>query len=97
MPTYAILYNYTDQGLREIKHSPGRIKDLVAQYEHLGVKTHGIYLTTGPYDLIEIVEIPNEQIGLVGLLQKAMGGNVRTTTLQAFSLEEFEQAADHLP
>ena len=39
MPLYAILYNYTDQGLREIKDSPKRIRELVGQYEPFGVKT----------------------------------------------------------
>ena len=97
MPLYAILYNYTESGLRDIKDSPSRIRGLMSQYESLGITVHGLYLTVGPYDLLEIVDIPNEQIGLVGLLAKAMTGNVHTTTMRIFTLEEFEQAASHLP
>lgn len=97
MPRYAILYNYTESGLRDIKNSPSRIRELMGQYESLGITVHGLYLSTGPYDLLEIVEIPNEQIGLVGLLAKAMTGNVHTTTMQLFSLDEFEAAASQLP
>ena len=97
MPLYALLYNYTDQGLRDISESPKRIRGLADQFEKFGVKTHGIYVTIGPYDLVEIVEVPSEEVGLVGLLAKASGGNVRTTTMRAFTLEEFERAAAALP
>ena len=97
MPLYAILYNYTESGLRDIKDSPNRIRELMGQYEPLGIKVHGIYLSAGPYDLLEIVEIPNEQIGLIGLLAKAMTGNVHTTTMPLFTLEQFEHAASQLP
>jgi len=91
VPRYAILYNYTESGRRDIKESPRRIRELMGQYESLGITVHGLYLSVGTYDLVEIVDIPNEQIGLVGLLSKAMTGNVQTTTMRLFDLEDLSR------
>jgi len=50
MATYIVLFNFTDQGIRNVKQSPERGKAAIAASEKLGIKTKDIYWTMGAYD-----------------------------------------------
>lgn len=50
MPTYVVLVNFTDQGIRNIKQSTERTRAAMAMAEKLGIKVRNIYLTLGEYD-----------------------------------------------
>ena len=91
MPRYIQLYNWTDQGVRNAKESPNRIRQAAQSLEQLGGKLIDISLTMGQYDLVGVVEAPNDEVVARFALRLAGLGNVRTTTLKAFSLDEFEQ------
>ena len=96
MPRYIQLYNWTDQGVRNAKESPNRIRQAAQSLEQLGGKLIDISLTMGQYDLVGVVEAPNDEVVARFALRLAGLGNVRTTTLKAFSLDEFEQLARSL-
>ena len=90
MPTYVVLYNFTDQGAKNVKGTVERVRDTRAENERRGFKTLGVYWTQGQYDLVAIVEAPDEQAMLAGLVNVAGAGNVRSTTLRAFTENEIE-------
>ena len=90
MPTYVVLYNFTDQGLKNAKDTVKRARENRAENERRGFKIHGLYWTQGPYDLVAIVEAPDERSMMAGLLNVAGAGNVRSQTLRAFSEAEME-------
>ena len=90
MPTYVVLYNFTDQGAKNVKGTVERVRDTRAENERRGFKTLGVYRTQGQYDLVAIVEAPDEQAMLAGLFNVAGAGNVRSTTLRAFTENEIE-------
>jgi uncharacterized protein with GYD domain len=46
--------------------------------------------TVGEYDLVTVVEFPEDEAGVAALLQVGSMGNVRTKTLRAFSAQEME-------
>ena len=96
MPRYIQLYNWTDQGVRNAKESPNRIRQAAQALEQLGGKLIDISLTMGQYDLVGILEAPNDEVVARFALSLGGAGNVRTTTLKAFSLDEFEQLARSL-
>ncbi len=96
MPRYIQLYNWTDQGVRNAKESPNRIRQAAQSLEQLGGKLIEISLTMGEYDLIGVLEAPNDEVVARFALTLGGSGNVRTTTLKAFSLDEFEQLARSL-
>ena len=48
MAKYATLYSFTDQGIRAVKESPGRLKAAIEAAEGVGVKMLGVYYTEGP-------------------------------------------------
>jgi uncharacterized protein with GYD domain len=96
MPRYIQLYNWTDQGVRNAKESPNRIRQAAQSLEQLGGKLIDISLTMGEYDLVGVLEAPNDEVVARFALTLGGSGNVRTTTLKAFSLDEFEQLARSL-
>lgn len=90
MPSYITLANFTDQDIRNIKDTAKRaeaFKDLV---EQMGGQLKGIYWTLGTYDIVAITEAPDDETATAMLLKQAWLGNVRTTTLRGFNMEEIE-------
>ena len=90
MPTYVVLYNFTDEGLKNAKETVKRARESRAENERRGFRIHGLYWTQGQYDLVAIVEAPDERSMMAGLLNVAGAGNVRSQTLRAFSEAEME-------
>jgi len=91
MPAYVVLYTFTDQGRKDAKGTVKRAEETRAQNEQRGFKVHGLYWTQGQYDLIAIVEAPDEQAMMAGLFNVAGAGNTRSETLRAFTEQEMTQ------
>jgi uncharacterized protein with GYD domain len=96
MPTYVVLYQFTDQGRKNVKETVQRFDQVRAENEQRGFKIHGLYWTQGQYDLVSIVEAPDEQAMLAGLFNIAGAGNVRSETLRAFTHEEMGQVVQKM-
>jgi uncharacterized protein with GYD domain len=97
MAHYIVLMNLTEKGIKDIKNAPARVKATEAAVEAAGGKMLGFYLTMGQYDYVAITEGPDDETAMVQLLALGLGGNVRTTTLKAFTLEEFKGILEQLP
>ena len=91
MPVFVTLYKFTDQGVKNIKDSPQRLEVAIKAFEAKGGKLLGAYYTTGEYDLIVLGEIADEKAGLAHTLAVASLGNVRPTTLRAYTAKEFAE------
>jgi uncharacterized protein with GYD domain len=91
-----MLFNYTEQGIRSIKDSPSRVRAITQQLKGTGVNVLGWYLTLGSYDGVALFEAPDDETAAQMLLSLGGQGNVRTTTLRAFSLEEAEKIINKL-
>jgi uncharacterized protein with GYD domain len=96
MPTYISLCNWTERGIASIKESPNRIQGVreVAQRHNAQLKEW--YLTMGAYDFVAIIEAPDDETVARLLLAVGAQGNARTTTLRAFSEEQFAEMAASL-
>ena len=88
MAKYIVLINWTDQGIRRVKDSPKRLDAARALAKKLGAEMTDFYMTMGGYDMVAHVEAPNDSAIAKFNLALGSGGNVRTTTLKAFSEEE---------
>jgi uncharacterized protein with GYD domain len=97
MPTYVSLMKLTDQGVKEIKDAPKRVKESVKSLEALGGKLVALYVTMGEYDYVGIAEAPNDEVALTFLLGLGATGTVKTTTLKAFKVEEYATIISKLP
>lgn len=49
-----------------------------------------IYWTVGPYDLVAVVEAPDDETAAAALLRLGAVGNIRSTTMRAFGRDEVE-------
>ncbi len=97
MPTYIGLFNLTEQGIKNIKQAPERVKQGEAAAQQLGGKLVGFYLTLGEYDYVVIFETPDDESAARFLLSLGAAGNVRSKTLKAFTRDEFEKLVASLP
>ncbi len=88
MPTYVSLINWTEQGVRTIKDTVNRRGQAEALAEQHGVKFVQVYWTVGPYDVVVVLEAPDDESVTAMLLELASEGNLRTTTLRAYDHEE---------
>jgi uncharacterized protein with GYD domain len=85
MATYIVLANFTDQGIRNIKDTTKRADAFKELARSVGVTVKDTYWTLGQYDLVAIVDAPDELVATGLGLALGKSGNVRTQTLRAFS------------
>lgn len=97
MPTYIILLNYTDQGIRNVKDSPKRLDEAKKLLRYMGGEFKQFYLTMGAYDIATVVEAPSDEVMAKFGLAIGSLGNVRTTTLKAFPEDEYRKIIAALP
>ena len=89
MSHYILLINWTEEGISKIKESAAdRYSSFKASVEKAGGKLIGGYYTFGEYDMVIIIEAPNDEIVMSLLLKVGPAGNARTKTLKAFTVEE---------
>jgi uncharacterized protein with GYD domain len=96
MPTYIVLIDWTDQGIRNVKDTIKRAEAFRSAIEKSGGKLLDAYYTMGQHDFVATVELPNDESAMSILLALGVRGNVRTTTLKAFSLSEAEKVVSKL-
>jgi uncharacterized protein with GYD domain len=89
MAKYILLTNWTEQGIKNVKESPKRLDAAKALIKKLGGEFRKFYMTTGAHDMILIVDLPNDEAAAKLALTLGMLGNVRTTTLKAFSEDSY--------
>jgi len=92
MPTYISLCNFTERGVQNIKDIPNRAQRTEQLARDLGC-TLTAYPTMGAYDVVFVLEAPDDQTAARFLLSIASAGNLRTTTLRALARDEFFEAA----
>jgi len=88
MPRFVVLFDWTEQGVRNFKDTVDRYEGARGQLEGLGIQFADIYWTLGSHDIVAIADAPDDESLAAGLLAVAGAGNVRTTTLRAFSADE---------
>jgi uncharacterized protein with GYD domain len=88
MPTYVLLVNWTDQGVRTAKDTVDRYEASRQNLGKMGVTIRDTYWTIGPYDIVSIAEAPDDETMTGAALAISGEGNVRTTTLRAFTADE---------
>ena len=88
MPTYVTLMNWTDQGIRTVSDTVDRSEQADALAEKHGARIEKVYWTVGAYDIVVLVQAPDDESVTAMLLELGSAGNLRTTTLRAYDHEE---------
>ncbi|WP_027054804.1 GYD domain-containing protein [Mesorhizobium erdmanii] len=84
MTSYIVLMNWTEQGARNVRDSPKRLDAARKQLSDMGGSFKSFYLTMGEYDMVAVVEAPDDAVLARFSLMLAASGNIRTRTLKAF-------------
>jgi uncharacterized protein with GYD domain len=96
MPTYVMLANWTDQGMRTIDDNPKRVDSARKSLEDMGGRFLSVYMTMGVHDLVVIYEAPDDAVAARFTLMLGKLGNVRTTSMKAFPEEAYRQIINSL-
>jgi uncharacterized protein with GYD domain len=96
MARFIVLTKFTDQGIRTVTESVKRARASVSTFEKFGAKKTAQFWTMGEYDIVTLLEAPNEETAMKAVLAVGKLGNVRTTTMRAFSPEEMESITSGL-
>ena len=89
MPKYILMSKLTPEGRRTILEKPDRIKEVNKEIEAFGAKVLQQYSLLGPYDFINILEAPsNDIINKVSIILGSRG-TIEITSMPAMKIDDF--------
>jgi uncharacterized protein with GYD domain len=90
MANFVCLLQFTDQGVRNIKDTTKRSDAATAEAEKMGAKITQAFWTMGAYDVILLLEAPDDETASAFTAKLGLVGNVKTQTMRAFGRQEIE-------
>jgi uncharacterized protein with GYD domain len=90
MATYVVLGTFTEQGVRKAKDSPKRADAFKQMAKKCGATVKDLYWAQGQYDIVTILEAPDDLTATALSLSVGALGNIRTQTLRAFSAADMK-------
>ena len=90
MAKYISLLQFTDQGIRNVKDSIKRAAAATAEAEKMGAKVTDAFWTMGAYDVVLLLDAPDDETVSAFSLKVGSLGNVKSQTMRAFRREEME-------
>jgi len=90
MAMYVSLLQFTEQGIRNVKDTIKRAAAATAEAEKMGVKVTDSFWTMGAYDVVLLLDAPNDETVSAFSLKLGALGNVKSQTMRAFSRKEME-------
>jgi uncharacterized protein with GYD domain len=96
MPTYVLLVDWTEHGVQAVEHTVERLEEGRKLGENFGCKLEHIWWTQGTHDMVSVITAPDEQAMAAYTLAVARLGNLRTTTLRAWSADEMREIVGRL-
>ena len=75
MPAYITLFNWTEKGIQDVKHSAERAKAVRKAFEAAGGSLIGIWWTLGQYDGVLVGVAPDDETVVRLLMATGMQGD----------------------
>jgi uncharacterized protein with GYD domain len=91
VPTYIAMLKWTPQGLKDVKQSPARLDAARKGFQAAGVTMKSFYMVTGQYDMVAVVEAPDDATLAKAILTATMQGSIVSETCRAFTEDEYRQ------
>ncbi len=88
MPKYLMLTTLTEGGRKTIRDNPDRIREVDKEVELMGIKVLTQYALLGPYDFVNIIEAPSDEVAAKLAINLSARGTVQTLTLSAMSVDD---------
>jgi len=95
MPTYIRLLRFSEQSMKDLKHLHDRVAAAKKAYRDAGAELKQVFMVMGKYDVVAVVEAPNDEcVAKVALAQAALGAFRSTETMRAFNEDEVAKIID---
>ncbi len=88
MPTYVVLLKWTDEGRKTVTDASNRVERARDVFKKFGAEQKAFYFTFGRYDMVAIVEAPDDAAMAKSILTAERWGAAQMETLRAFSEAE---------
>lgn len=89
MAKFVMLTTLTDEGRKTIMENPGRIKEVNKEVEAMGAKVLAQYAVLGPYDFVNIIEAPSNEVISRVAVTLGSRGTLQTMTLATMDIDAF--------
>ena len=89
MATYILLGTLTDEGTEKLRTNPDWVEQVNKDLESIGIEVLAQYAVLGPYDIVTIVDAPDNKTVVGVSAQLTLRGSVKITTLPAIPIGEF--------
>lgn len=91
MGHYILLVKLTEKGKADINNALKRREEVMDYVKKLGGKNKDVYMTFGKYDVVEIMELPNDEAAMKCAIRAAQTGDVKVETMRAFTADEMKK------
>ncbi|MEM2869033.1 MAG: GYD domain-containing protein [Thermoplasmata archaeon] len=88
LPHYIMLSTLTDEGWKTVKEKPERIREVNKEIQAMGARVVAQYCCLGPYDFVNIVEAPNNEVITRVSLELGSRGTIKILTMPAMGVDE---------
>lgn len=89
MAIYVMLTSLTDEGRKTVRLNPERIKEVNKEVEAMGAKILTQYALLGPYDFVNILDAPSNDVICRVAIELGARGTLQTMTMAAMTLDDF--------
>ena len=96
MPHYIILFNFTGQGIRNVKETIKWAEAFKAAVAKAGGKFVSEYYTFGKYDIVTTIEAPDDDTMMSIMLATRSLINFSSETLKAFPISKTGEIIEKL-
>ena len=96
MTTYAMLANWTEQGILKVRDLPSRLDAAKKALKDMSGEFKFFFLLMGDFDIVAIYEAPDDAVAARFSLQLGMQGNIRTRALKVFPEAAYREIINSL-
>lgn len=97
MPVYVSLVKFTEHGISTMKQQGIARSDAVKRnIESLGGRLLDAYYCLGEYDVVAILEFPNNRAAMKAAVLNASMGHIKITTMPAVPRNEWRQLVQEI-
>lgn len=86
-----MLTTLTSEGRKTLKEKPERIKEVNQEVEKMGAKILQQYTVLGPYDFVNILDAPSNEVISRVALEPGSRKTIQTMTLPTVPISDFIQ------
>jgi uncharacterized protein with GYD domain len=97
MPTYLALHEYTRKGAEKVNDGPERLAEAKELATSMDCRIKDFFLTNGQYDVVVVVEAPDETTAKRLSMAVTRKGIVTTEFVRAFTEDEYSELVAGIP